>query len=180
MHWCCWCADATEVLMFLMHCCCLYVDTADVRMLLRRWCTDALMLVIIWCCWHSDAAGFSPFLAVSYCFSLFLTVSHRFSPFFTVSHLFSPFLIVSCCFSPFLNIFHSFSLFLPVFHHESICCWPCWSGGCCGVLTDKSPTWRGLTCPGGLVFHGFPGTSSRPHYMPVKRAECFTFRDFFY
>ena len=59
--------------------------------------------------------------------------------------------------------------------------WACWSGGFCGVLTDKSPTLRGPTCQGvlGLVFHRFPGTSIRPHYMPVKRAECFPFRDFF-
>ena len=58
--------------------------------------------------------------------------------------------------------------------------WACWSGGFCGVLTDKSPTLRGPTCQGvlGLVFHRFPGTSIRPHYMPVKRAECFPFRDF--
>ena len=48
------------------------------------------------------------------------------------------------------------------------------------VLIDKSPTLRGQTCQGvlGLVFHRFPGTSIRPHYMPVKRAECFPFRDF--
>ena len=48
------------------------------------------------------------------------------------------------------------------------------------MLTDKSPTLRGSTCQGvlGLVFHRFPGTSIRLHYMPVKRAECFPFRDF--
>ena len=58
--------------------------------------------------------------------------------------------------------------------------WACGSGGFCGVLTDKSPTLRGPTCQGvlGLVFHRFPGTFIRPQYMPVKRAECFPFRDF--
>ena len=46
--------------------------------------------------------------------------------------------------------------------------WACGSGGFCGVLTDKSPFLRGPTCQGvlGLVFHRFPGTSIRPHYMP--------------
>ena len=45
------------------------------------------------------------------------------------------------------------------------------------MLTDKSPTLRGPTCQGvlGLVFHRFPGRSIRPHYMPIKRAECFPF-----
>ena len=39
--------------------------------------------------------------------------------------------------------------------------WACWSGGFCGMLTDKSPTLRGPTYQGvlGLVFHRFPGTS---------------------
>ena len=48
------------------------------------------------------------------------------------------------------------------------------------MLSDKSPTLRGPTCQGvlGLVFHRSPGTSIRPQYMPVKRAECFPFRDF--
>ena len=131
-------------------------------------------------------------------FSLFFTVSHCFSPFLTVSHRFSPFLSASHRFLWFLTVSHSFPLFLTVSHHGSMCCWPCWSGGLvglvvgpwvwwacwsggfCGVLTDKSPTLRGPTCQGvlGLVFHRFPGTSIRPHYMPVKRAECFPFRDF--
>ena len=148
MRWCCWCADAA----------------------------DALMPVMRWCCWHSDGW----FLTVSRRFLLFLTVFHRFSLFLTIFCCFSPFVTVSHCFSLFLTISHSFSLFLSVSHHESICCWPCWPGGFCGVSTDKSPTWRGPTCQGvlGLVFHGFPGTSIRPHYMPVKRAECFPFRDF--
>ena len=60
--------------------------------------------------------------------------------------------------------------------------WARGSGEFCWVLTDKSPTLRGPTCQGVLclVFHRFPGTPIRPHYMPVKRAECFPFRDFFY
>ena len=47
-------------------------------------------------------------------------------------------------------------------------------------MIDKSPTLRGPICQDvlGFVFHRFPGTSIRPHYMPVKRAECFPFRDF--
>ena len=124
---------------------------------------------------------FSPFLAVSYCFSPFFTVSH-------LSHL-------SHCFSLFLMFFtvsQSFSLFLTVSYHGSMCCWPCWSGGPLGlvvgllaswvfwVLIDKSRTLGGQKCQGvlGLVFHRFPGTSIRSHCMPVKRAECFPFRDF--
>ena len=48
------------------------------------------------------------------------------------------------------------------------------------MLSDKSPTLRDPACQGvlGLVFHRSPGTSIRPQYMPVKRAECFPFRDF--
>jgi hypothetical protein len=76
-------------------------------------------------------------------------------------------------------------------------CGPCWSGGPVGLVGPwvwwahgsggfcwlsiaKSPTLRGPTCQGvlGLVFNRFPGTSIRHQYMPVKRAECFPFRDF--
>ena len=98
------------------------------------------------------------------------------------------------------KLYDSYKLYYcPVSDHGSLCCWPCWSGGplglvvgpwvwwasgsggFCGELTDKSPTLRGPACQGvlGLVFHRFPGTSIRPQYMPVKRAEFFPFRDFF-
>ena len=54
---CCWCADATEVLMLLMHCSCY------VLLLQMRWCcwsivaADALMLMMPWCCWCTVAAN---------------------------------------------------------------------------------------------------------------------------
>ena len=151
MRWCCWCADAADALMLLMLWCCWCADAADAA--------DALILLTLWCC---------QFLTVSCRFFLFLTVSHCFSLFLTVSHCFSWFLIIGLC------------VVSPVGLVGPWVWWACWSGGFCVVLTDKSPTLRGPTCQGvlGLVFHRFPGTSIRPHYMPVKWAECFPFRDF--
>ena len=53
--------------------------------------------------------------------------------------------------------------------------------GFVGVI-DKSPTSSGQTCQGvlGLVFHRFPGTSIRSHFMPVNGPSVSRFGIFFF
>ena len=136
-----------------MQCCC--------------WCTvaaDALLVLMHWCYWSGDASDARLMLICWYCWcadaanTLMLLASYRFWPW--------------------------------VYVLLALLVW--WASGSGGglvgllvwwvlwVLIDKSPILRGQTCQGvlGLVFHRFPGTSIGSHYMPVKRAECFPFRDF--
>ena len=138
---------------------------------------------------HHFFIGFHHFSSLFIAFHHFFIVFHRFSSFSIGFHHFSSLFII---FHHFFIGFHRFSSLFIAFHHffysfsyfSIMFCGPCWSGGpvglvgpwvwwahgsggFCWLLIAKSPTLRGPTCQGvlGLVFHGFPGTSIRPHYM---------------